>query len=429
MSMKKIIYLSIVFSIVVGFTGCSTAKPYAAHINKKYADVENDLKQSLLGVVIDKRSSGLYQSRNSCVYLKQNVRWNGSTSASDINYNYEVCYKVKDNIIHSYDHSSQNGYNYYSGGKKYAQTGRPSYYATKASTQYVKYLISLEKGILLNDLETELNHYKIFKQEFENHQNQSKLKYKNLSTSFEDTTGILTKDVMNELTKHKRFISTRYTDSLRLYKGINRDPKKRELLNKYLVNAANYRGVKANSNSSSQDKSLMPLNNFRYTDRVLVDAAGRYKVKYAQNEFQENYLDFPKNVIFKITSVKFNFLPTKYIAKDKNIEVEIVNTPFGRHSIKTFKVSNRTKEFIELDTIAGYYGKDVYDGLSAEKIKIAPMSTKVIPILDFPSNKILDLKSKNQINQYGFSVSYRLLSQNITKNLFKVDDYNINELK
>ncbi len=427
MSLKKIIYFMVIFSVVIGFTGCSTKKLYEVHINKEYLNVQNDLKQSLLDIVIDKRSSNSkYESSNSCIYMKDHYTHKTSTDYTNINYNFKNCYKVNNNKIKRFDHSSQNGYIVYYNGKRYARTGKPYY----SNTEYAKYLNYLENGILLSDLETELNHYPIFKQDFENHQKQSKLKYKNISTSFKDTTDILTKDIMNKLSKHKLFISTRYTDSLQLYREINKDPKKRNMLNNYLVNAANFRGLKANTNSFSQDQSSILLNNFGYTDRVLVDEAGRYKVKYAHYEFKENYLDFPENIVFEITSVKFNFLPKKYIANDKNINVEVINTPFGKHSIETLKISNKTKEFIQLETIAGYYGKDVYDGLSVEKIKIAPMSTKVIPIIpDFPLNKMLNLKSKKQINQYGFSVSYRLLSQNITKNLYQVDNYNIKELK
>lgn len=159
---------------------------------------------------------------------------------------------------------------------------------------------------------------------------------------------------------------------------------------------------------------------------------GRYVIGYETS-------NFPSKIIFNVNRVKFNYLPNKYIASDKNIDVEVINTPFAYKSIKSIKITNKTKEFIEVDTISGYYGNDVTDHIvnikDMKKVKISPMSHKIFSetsdpeyrVIDYPSAKsrLLLVSNKNQKIKYGFSVGYKMINQNIIKNLYKVNKYSI----
>ncbi|WP_373072212.1 hypothetical protein [Sulfurimonas sp.] len=168
---------------------------------------------------------------------------------------------------------------------------------------------------------------------------------------------------------------------------------------------------------------------FIYKGFTLVNKSKSYNRYQFGFEEADNiqYEKIPSEIVFNIDEVKYSFIPTKYVSKDKNIKIEVINSPTQNKAIKSFKISNNTKGFIEVVNIAGYYGKDVVDSLSAEKIKIAPMSTKTISIA-FPSSNMLKVTSKNQKSSYGFSVSYKVLNTNQTKNLYKVNNYSMQEL-
>ena len=193
------------------------------------------------------------------------------------------------------------------------------------------------------------------------------------------------------------------------------------------------------SNSEAVDtRSFTPIRSYlkntshpeyMYKGFTLINKSKFYNRYHFGFEEDDNiqYKKIPSELVFNINEVNYSFIPTRYTSKDENIEVEVINSPTQKSAIKSFKVSNNTKGFIEIVNIAGYYGEDVVDSLSAEKIKVAPMSVKTISIA-FPSNNMLKVKSKNQSSSYGFSVSYKLLNTNKTKNLYKVDSYSMREL-
>jgi hypothetical protein len=49
--------------------------------------------------------------------------------------------------------------------------------------------------------------------------------------------------------------------------------------------------------------------NFFIRDSALVSEVGRYKVSFAKYTFEDNYINFPKDVVFEINNVKFNYIP------------------------------------------------------------------------------------------------------------------------
>jgi hypothetical protein len=238
-----------------------------------------------------------------------------------------------------------------------------------------------------------------FKKSYLKYQQEAQEKKKQITIKVVDKTGVLSKDILDEFLKNTT-LEVVSTPAVKLF-----------LSNK-----------KANS--------------FFIKSLVKYDMLGRYKVVYKKTSYKEIYNKFPNNLVYEIQKVYFNYLPQQFYATNGNIEVEIINTPFDFSSIKLIKIQNNTKQFIEIDTIAGYYGEDVLDNI-VTKIKISPTSYKIIKydisniykINDFPKKKLLLVKNKNQKVSYGISVAYKMINQNIIKNLYKVNKYEIKDFK
>ena len=342
---------------------------------------------------------------------------------------YNNCYKIENNNINSLDNSTYSYVSRLSTGKIDRGSYKADYIGIKG-VAYGEYLNKLQKNILLNDLSNELKKYKIFKQAFIDNQKKSKLKYKTITTNFKDTTNILPAIVISDLSKHKLYSAIRFGETpLKLYKEMNHDPKKRKALNNYLKSLNEKNGLHSSGDSTpSKYDSNNIVDNFFIRDSILVDEVDRYKVSFAKYKFEENYINFPKDVVFEINDVKYNYIPTIYKSNDENIKVEVINTPLLRKTVKQFKISNNTKEFIEIDTIAGYYGEDVVDNILVTKIKLSPMSFKNITVSNFPKKKLLDVKTKKQKINYGFSIGYKMINNNVMKSLYKVNLYTIDNI-
>ena len=202
------------------------------------------------------------------------------------------------------------------------------------------------------------------------------------------------------------------------------------LTNNQLKNIDIFTTEKIPNNALAAFKQTTDLNKIPslfVIDSSIDNRNSRYKYTFKTRQLKGAYTTFDDENYFEIDSMQYNFIPNTFISQDDNIRVEIINIPLQRKVIQTFKISNNTKSFIELKTVAGYYGEDVIDGLSSEAIKIAPMSKKTIQMIDFPKDKFQDVYSRTESVQYGFSVSYKVMNTGETKNLYKVNKYLLNE--
>jgi hypothetical protein len=278
---------------------------------------------------------------------------------------------------------------------------------------------------------TTLEKFSQYKKEYNHHKEEAEYKKRNLKINYIDTTHILPQKALAQLCKS--------TNSL------------------YIKSSA----IDLFLNNQNSAKA------FVIQSSVQNDTIGRYKVTYKQTRFENIYSIFPSTLNYKIDKVYFNYIPQKFTAHDSSIDIEVFNAPLAGTNQEVFsaslkakinqydkikelldtaskgeiiqyiKIQNNTKEFIELDTIAGYYGEDVTDNIinikDLKRVKIPPMSYKIFKtgynykyrINDFPKSKLLLVKNKNQKVPYGFSIGYKMVNQNIIKNLYKVNEYTI----
>ena len=385
--------MGIVLSI--GFTGCgaNTPQPYNMKI-QHFSNITDREKETLLSQnmkeipIFHPNTRGRYSGTSK---IRGNIiSYNGLNAT----FSHKFTIKHATNEIYRTDisretHGKGTGKDAYGTlTKDYGFSDYINNYQTKLSTKY----------------NNSIKEYSKFKILYNKHKQNSESKLKQINTSFKDSTGTLKNKVLTNFSKNKLYISS--TNSV----------------------------VQLFLNNKS-------ANDFKISNSITLDKIDRYKVNYKQISFQDSYDKFPTNITFEINKVYFNYLPTKYLANDTNIDIEVVNTPLQYGSVKSIKIQNKTKEFIEIDTIAGYYGENVTDNIinikDMKRVKIAPMSYKIFEtgysykyrINDYPSKKLLLVDNKNQKINYGFSVGYKMVNQNIIKNVYKVNSYSIKDFQ
>lgn len=162
----------------------------------------------------------------------------------------------------------------------------------------------------------------------------------------------------------------------------------------------------------------------------------RYNLDYNKTTYEASYYSFKINTFFRVKNIYFDFIPKKYSASDMNIDIKVVNEQFnqfsrGRTEIKKLEVFNKSKNFIEINSIASYYDKQIKANIIKDgvKIKIPPKSSKIIKTI-FKNWSTYDswilLNNKNQKVKYGFSVEYTNGNLNT---LYKVDNYSISDFE
>jgi len=415
--------ISVVLSI--GIAGCGNPpQPYDYKMSKKYQSISDYDKQQLLNIVVDRNSRLKYKSSHGCISVTS--IWGSSTRYDDRMKN---CFKISNNHIIRNDYSKcKTGY----------KAQKCNYIGGKVE-EYTDFINKLQSGNILSDgLNNEITNYQKFITLYNEADKQRKDKIAKVKTSLLDNTKVLSKSAFNKFNKFKtNSISTK--SKIDLYKSYIAPKDGKNTVNQFA------RNILGDSFSENFDKVFKDgkiiSNDFKVQSYILKNEIGRYKVNYKKTSFKENYDNFPTNITFEINKVYFNYLPTKYLANDTNIDIEVVNTPLQYGSVKSIKIQNKTKEFIEIDTIAGYYGENVTDNIinikDMKRVKIAPMSYKIFEtgysykyrINDYPSKKLLLVDNKNQKINYGFSVGYKMVNQNIIKNVYKVNSYSIKDFQ
>ncbi len=298
---------------------------------------------------------------------------------------FKDCYKLKDNNIERVNISYHQG---------------PSSYNRGNHHQKIK---DIEKNLQAG-FEKELVKYQVYKDAFKKADQGLEAKLSTMKVSLVDSTNILSSDALKAMNKISVKSSATTRDSFRSYKFDERI-----------------------------DKIFNIVTEARY------NYYNRYQAEFSGYRFVELYTKVPDDRKIKITRVKYSYLPSEFIARDKNIEVIVKNNILGKGAIHSIVVQNNTKEFIELNTISGYYGGAVTINIlnsKTNKIQIPPMSNITLTpgqndshaVYDFPEKKYLYATDRKQKVSYGFSVAYIMVNQNANKNIYKVTDYTINKL-
>ncbi|RLA82916.1 MAG: hypothetical protein DRG78_05895 [Epsilonproteobacteria bacterium] len=393
---RKILQVIVSISFVIYFSACGSTppKPYNITLGPSSSLITNQEKQTLLThnlkAIHDNFKYKIDSSfkHNKYSNLENNslvchVWYYDTAFPMDKFYIYEFKYDENKNRLFMLDNSYGKG-----------RGSKEKYTAYHSGLDGLNEYLDTFQMKLTNSYESSLAKYEVYKKEYKQKKSEFDKKYKQIHITTEDTTKIVSSKIIKKLSKYQLW------------------PNEETAINSY---------IKGN------DISL------KIGSRVLKDKEGRYKVDYEKYKYMEEYNKFPTNLVYKINKVYYNYLPKSFIAKDKNINVEIVNNVefADGNSMNSLKITNNTKEFIEINTIAAYYDQDVFDNiLNIKSIRLAPMSYKIIKkgvIKDFPSKKLINVTDKNQKINYGFSIGYKMINQNIMKNLYKVDTYTIGD--
>lgn len=395
---RKIFQVIVSVFFMLCFSACGggiAPKPYDVKLNSS-SMISNKTKQALLTYNIRilhndfkyhnteryyKHSKYSKLVNNSLVF---NIWQYDTPFPYNVYYIYEFKYNENKDSLSMIDKS----YSQYKGRKE----RRDAYFIPEPDrlTEYMNIFQTRLTKLYTSDLEK----YTPFQKEYKQKKSEFDKKYKQIHITTEDTTKIVPNKIINKLSKYQLW------------------PNEETAINSY---------IKGNDIS------------FKIGSRVLKDKEDRYKVDYEKYKSMEEYNKFPMNLVYRINKVYYNYLPKSFIAKDKNINVEVVNNVefADGNSMNSLKITNNTKEFIEINTIAAYYYQDVFDNiLNIKSIRLAPMSYKIIKkgvIKDFPSNKLINVTDKNQKINYGFSIGYKMINQNMMKNLYKVNTYTISD--
>lgn len=412
--------------LAISFTGCGNPpQPFNYKMNNPHKGISDYEKQQLLNIVIDRNSRLKYNSVNGCVSV--NSMWGSSTRYDDRMNN---CFKINNNKITRQDYSScRTGY----------KASKCNYIGGKVE-KYADFVNHLQNNVIGQELQTEISNYQKFITIYDKADAARKEKIGQVKTALVDNTKVLPKSVFKQMNKFN-VNADRVIKKIDLYKSYIAPNKGKNAMDRF------GRSILGDSISQNFDKVFKDESSIAHEFKITSNAIkkiDRYKVNYKQNSYSDSYDKFPSNITYEIDKVYFNYLPKKFITSDKNIDIEVINDPMGGYdSIEYIKVSNKTKEFIEIDTIAGYYGENVTDNIinieDMKRVKISPMSYKIFKtgysyeyrINDYPSrsNRLLLVNDRNQKVNYGFSIGYKMINQNIIKNLYKVNQYSIKDFK
>lgn len=121
-------------------------------------------------------------------------------------------------------------------------------------------------------------------------------------------------------------------------------------------------------------------------------------------------------------SAKAHYVPDSYVLENNSIIVEA-----NRYDIK---ITNKTKNFINIESISMYYNGHI-DTIKDADLKLSPQGTvtqKLSKFETFGSKKVIEFDSTAQKVDYGFALS--LYNQDINKRdtLFKKDDFSLDGL-
>ncbi|MGA1940860.1 hypothetical protein [Arcobacter sp. YIC-310] len=400
----------------ISFAGCGNPpEPFNYKIKNQHKNISNYEKQQLVNIIIDRNSRLKYKSSNGCVILINN--WYKEGWSFKYRENMKNCFSVTNNILKRIDYSSCSN--------DHGRSFKKCNYISNKLEDYSNFINNLQNNVIEKELQKEISNYQKFIKLYDKANISRKEKIKIIKTSLVDNTKVLPKSVFNQLNKF-HVVENSVPNKINLYINYISPNNGKNNINRIARNILGD-SISENFNKFFKDDSSIS-DKFKITSSTITNTVNRYKVTYKHRVFKDDYNKFPTNLTYEIDKVYFNYLPKKFRAKDRNIEVEVINNfKDDYNSIKHIKIYNKTKEFIEIDTISGYYGEDVTDNIidmkDMKRINISPMSYKIFKT-DY-SYELLLVNDKNQKVPYGFSIGYKMINQNIIKNLYKVNNYSI----
>ena len=382
---KTFFFLSSLISILF-IVGCGNPpQPYSKNIENNYPDISLKEKQEILNFLVTLNTIPPFYTKNDgCIYF--NDAW---YSFKYIN-KFRNCFIIKSNKIIRVDKSRcSNDY-----GRHF---GPYCDYIGGRSDKYSSFINKIQQHLYL-DFIKQLKSYSIFKRTCIRMIKEREKKFKQIKIHILDTTKLLPSNIINNIKAEV------YLPEISCLK---------EYLNTLTLRTLN------------KNKERIPIclriDNPYYVDRYLVYLNKDRVCKFYQN--------FPNLYKIFIKSVKFNFLPNKFIAKNKDIEVIIDNDE------KQLTIYNDSDQFIEVNSIVLYYGNIVSSRIfpfnrdsTHLKLKVPPKSF-ISKKIDFPRIKFIKLKTKEQMHQYGVSISYKKFNENIMRTLFEVKNFSIKDFK
>ena len=393
--LKNISVISALF-FLAGCTLGNPPQPCNVKIQDNHKNITDTEKTELVHKILKNNSNG-YTIDGNCI--KVDSVWGvGSDFYHDKMKN---CFVIDNNILKRKDYSIC-----FSNGIRHKCE-----YIGKKVENYADYINKLQNKIIPQQLPVEISKYVKYKEKYYQEKQKAEKRIKNIKTIIVDENHVLSQNVLNQI-KHVTYIErpygivTSYTpgrkevtdmNPIKLY--VNNKPIDFKIINKI---------------SDTINNSLKQ---------------GRYLLVFKNSKLVYSYKNVPSKVEFKIKSVYFNFIPSDFIASDQNIEV-IINYDYKNNLMK-IKFVNKTTKFVEINALAMYYNDKVYDNLLKHPIKLPPKSFKTItkdyfnlPVL---KNRYVKVTNKNERVKFGISVGYKIINENILKNIYKVNKYSIKD--
>ena len=388
--MKKVLFIVISFFIFI-LSGCGNPpQPYSQKIKTNYTNVSSREKQRLLNNIIDyyiPQNSSFYTKNDGCIYF--NDAWYHFQYINK----FKNCFIIKGNKIVREDESKCSD-NY---GRKFTNFCD---YIGGRSDEYSKFIDKIQKTLYSHYI-NQLKSYSIFKQACIKYDKQRNKKLKQIKVSIIDNTGLLPQNIIKNIHTEIYAPSVNY---LKTY-----------------LNLLTLKNKKIKFPVCVQIKN----DGFHY----IID--GRYEIYFKGDNICKPYTKFPIDYKIFIKSVYFNFIPNKFIVKNKDLTIVINNIT------NKLTVYNHSNQFIEINSIVLYYGNIVSSKIfqfdqNAMHLKLRiPPESYVSKYINFPEARqiFVKLTNKDQIHKYGISLSYKKIDENILKTLFKVKKFSVKDFK
>jgi len=362
--------LGVVFSLILA--GCGNPpQPCHISINDKSSNVDSYEKTLLISKVLEKHSNG-YSVKNSCIISNQRVRSliDGSIILSHL----ENCFDITNNILVRKD-LSECTINY----------SPVDCYLTEYEKKYSDYINKLQSQIIPQELPKKINLYSKYKIKYIREKKIAEKKIK--STQFEilDPFNVVPKKILKEI---KPWLTYNIDSPIKSY-----------IKNKPI------------------DFKIIAMVSNHKSNRYIINCS---------NKREFDYKNIPHVIKFNIKEVGFNFIPSSFVAKDKNLKAEI---SYIKNKNK-FKIDfiNNLKTFISIQKLVIYYGKNIY-GNYIKSINLPPKSHTTIDLTDYTiSNPYITLNNKSQKVNFGLSIGYKLIDENILKSIYKVKKFSIKDV-
>ena len=187
--------------------------------------------------------------------------------------------------------------------------------------------------------------------------------------------------------------------------------------------------IEISKNISNVLKCPMDLNDIKYSISAR-SISGLYNVDIEpKKNYIVNYNEKGHLLKFSVIVLSKNFydIYPDYINEDNALRIEFRG--------KELRFVNKTKNFIQINTISTYYNdKIVSVDLGSEKIELPPLSSTRKPLYEYINYAIKEQSNYWKMTKdiamgkslsFGFAIKYHIIEQNIDRTLYKVNIYNL----